>query len=287
MGQIRFLIVFLIFLQACQGEKKPHFIADIPSPGNNPASVEGIELGRKLFGLKLSNGHSGPVSCNSCHKPDSGFSSYSMNLLNMKKRSIPSLYNLAYSPHFFWDGREKSLESVVIKPIPNHEEMNFSLKKMVNDLNKNPSFLKEFKSAFGTDSIYTALVSRALAQYIRSLKSEVQLNSETQSKGQILFEKYCATCHAGSHTSDFKMRVSVIANSGPDSGKFHLSRRKSDIYSFKTPSLAKIKLTRPYMHDGRYSDLKYVVEDYSRILEIVELKNTQNQKQLIKFLSTL
>ena len=284
LGPTKFFSIFILFLAACSEPEKLHYQTFIPSPGNNPTSKEGIELGKKIFFMENESG-SGKMSCATCHKPDSGFSSASLRLINKVKRQVPSLYNLAYSQRFAWDGRERNLETVVLKPIANHEEMDQNLEKMVSEMNQNEDLKAEFRLIFGSDTIYTALVSRALAQYVRSLTKLVP--KEMTSAGKILFENHCSSCHKGKFSSDFELRRSVAAASGPDSGKFRVTRNALDIYIFKTPSLANIRLTKPYMHDGRYKTLKEVVETYSQKLDISELKSMRAQNELIVFLEKL
>ena len=284
MGPIKYFPIFLLILVACKEPEQLHHQFSIPSPGKNLTSLEGIELGKKIFFFESEN-KSGKMSCASCHKPDSGFSSASMRFINGVKRQVPSLYNLAFSQRFMWDGREKNLESLVIKPLANHEEMDQNLQEMIFKMNQNQELKDEFNLVFGSDSIYTALVSRALAQYMRSLIKLVP--DQNTRAGKILFENHCVNCHKGKFSSDFGLRYSVVAASGPDSGKFRISGKPIDIFTFKTPSLAKIRLTSPYMHDGRYRNLNEVVVAYSKILKIKELKSVQAQYTLVKFLEQL
>jgi len=210
-----------------------------------------------------------------------------MQMINGNFRQVPSLFNLAYSPSFFWEGRETSLESVVLKPIVHQEEMNADLGQLIKKMNKNPMLKKSFKEVFGLDSIYSALVSRALAQYVRSLIRPKRLLVDTQSIGQNLFNQNCISCHAGKTATDFKIRKSVVAGSGLDSGLSKITNQEKDAFFFKTPSLFELKLTAPYMHDGRYKRLDEVVSAYAKALNIKELSSKENQKALVNFLENL
>ncbi len=281
---IKKILVFWFLVSSCKESEGLHYLKSIPSPPHNPTSLEGIALGKKIFFLE-SESPSGKISCASCHKPDSGFSSASMRIGNNVNRQVPNLYNLAYSSVFAWDGREKNLETVVLKPIANHEEMGLDLSEMVWKMNQNQTLKSEFKLVFGVDSIYTALVSRVLAQYIRSLIRLVP--AQRESSGKSLFQKYCGNCHSGKFSTDFKIRKSVIADFGLDSGKFRVSRKPFELFHFKTPSLANIRLTSPYMHNGSYESLKNVVSAYSKYLEIKELESENSQMELVSYLETL
>jgi cytochrome c peroxidase len=284
LAPIKNLFFFSFLILACKEPEKLHYQKSIPSPPHNPTSLEGIALGKKIFFLE-SETPFGKISCASCHKPDSGFSSARMQVINNMKRQVPNLYNLAYSNVFAWDGREKTLETVVLKPIANHEEMGLDLTELVRKMNHNQALKSEFKLVFGVDSVYTALVSRVLAQYVRSLIRTIPAPNE--SKGELLFQKNCSICHSGNFSTDFKIRKSVLAAFGSDSGKFRLSRKPSELFFFKTPGLANIKLTRPYMHNGSYHSLKEVVISYAKFLKIKDLKSENSKNELVSYLETL
>jgi len=284
LGPIRLLLVFTLL--SCSSGKDLDYQENIPSATNNPVSKEGIRLGEKIFFLEFP-GSDHQASCASCHKPDSGFSKASMDSINGTKRQVPSLFNLAWSKAFFWDGRESNLESVVIKPLVGHEEMNVNLTDLVSFISRDKNLKSEFQVVFGTDSIYFALVARALAQYVRSLIRPVQNQTTNHVKGKALFDAHCKRCHSGSGGTDFEMRKSVIAASGSDSGRFKVSGRMGDVYVFKTPGMVDLKLTAPYMHDGRFSSIEEVLENYSEALTLKELKVPAYRLELISYLNEL
>jgi cytochrome c peroxidase len=77
---------------------------NLPVPEHNPLTVEKIELGRRLFhDRRLSR--DGSISCASCHDPKRAFS------------DGRALINRGYGRSFFWDGRVRTLEEQVLKPI--------------------------------------------------------------------------------------------------------------------------------------------------------------------------
>lgn len=77
------LIGFIVF-QGCRKDKvghKPtpyalkipsHFPA-MPIPADNPMTVEGVQLGRRLFYETMLSGNN-TISCGSCHAPANAFS---------------------------------------------------------------------------------------------------------------------------------------------------------------------------------------------------------------------
>jgi cytochrome c peroxidase len=47
-----------------------------------------------------------------------------------------------------------------------------------------------------------------------------------------------------------------------DVGRYGVTGEAKDIGAFRTPTLREIALTAPYMHDGRFSTLRQVVDYY-------------------------
>jgi cytochrome c peroxidase len=278
-------ICCLIFLPACENREKKNPFLGIPSAGNNPITVEGVAFGRALFQSDLLSANR-KTSCFTCHRPDSGFSG-SMNHLNPHskiRRQIPSLFNLAWSGSYFWDGREETLESLILKPIQNPDEMNLTLPLLLKKVNQKPELKQMCRAAFQTDSIGTIHLARALAQFIRTLVHQPEL---PESEGKTLFLNHCAKCHSGKTTSDFRIRRSILAPSGIDSGYFRITHLPQDVYNFRTPGLAEVSKTAPYMHDGRVPDLDSLVRLYAKTLPAQELEDPSKRSALVKFLKML
>ncbi len=262
-------------------------------PEFNRTTKHGIKLGRFLFYEKrLSRNDS--ISCASCHIQKFAFSDNkkrSTGIRNSKTRfNSPTLSNLAYSSHFFWDGRVESLEIQALSPIINIREMDQRLKVMVEKLNKMPGYPSMFNEAFGTYEITPDRVAFALAQFQRSLISnnskfdkylanEVEL-SETETLGMQLFFNEpdlqngirggaCNSCHEANLFTSMQQGYDGFANNGLDlepvqrGGLAGTTGKEEDRGKFKIPTLRNIEITGPYMHDGRFSTLKEVMDHYS------------------------
>jgi len=89
-------------------------------------SPEQIDLGRYLFFDPVLSGD-GSTSCASCHHPDLGFSDGRPRAVGVAghpvQRSSPTLWNVAFLKHLFWDARADSLEEQVQGPLYSPEEM--------------------------------------------------------------------------------------------------------------------------------------------------------------------
>ena len=280
-------VVFLTFCSKPASEPNPYEY--IPSPKSNPITVAGVAMGKVLFSdRRLSE--DGNMSCATCHIPQKEFVTSDVRLSFSKKgRNIPALYNLAWAPRVFWDGAEENLESLMIKPIIDTNEMHGNLKEVASRLQQDPAIRRLSSNAFGLDSVYIALVSRSLSQYIRTLvkPKPVKLSSDLARKGEAVFRANCAGCHSGIYTSDFKLRRSVLAAKGSDLGYFQITRLPQHKWFFKTPSLASVSKTAPYMHNGSVVNLDMIVKGYAEKLGTASLQSAQSRLALVAYLNEL
>lgn len=262
----------------------------VPSPLDNPLTVEGVELGRKLFHDKLLSKNE-VQSCASCHNQLFGFTDdakqFSLGASSQKgtRNSMP-LFNLAYiekfaktDHRFFWDGGAKNMESQVLGPITNPLEMEETLTNVIQKLQNHPQYPGLFKKAFGSDSITTAMLMKAIAQFERTIVSgetrfdyfklfgdESKLTAQ-EKRGFLLFNDEtkadCFHCHnlSGAFMSDFLFHHNGHQSSDPGLG--HITNNPEDNGKFRTPTLRNLVFTPPYMHDGRFATLEEVVEFYN------------------------
>jgi cytochrome c peroxidase len=266
-------------------EVPPNLASSVPMPANNPSTLEGIELGRLLF-YDPSLSANGQVSCATCHQQDKAFSDgQALTKAGVSGKALlrhaPSLANLAWMDNLFWDGGIRNLESVSFGPLTHPDEMGQDLKKLVAQLQSHKQYPEQFKKAFGTDSITSPLVLRALAQFQRTLISADsrydryvrqepggQLTS-LELEGMTLFRANCASCHATDFFTDNDFHNNGLDDTFPEEneqlayGRGRITRSAQDIGKFKTPTLRNIALTAPYMHDGRLNTLEEVLAHYT------------------------
>lgn len=96
--------------------------------------------------------------------------------------------------------------------------------------------------------------------------------SDDEKQGALLFygKANCATCHSGSLMTDQDFHNIGVPQLGPgkanpngfDFGRFLETNRAPDRFTFRTPPLANIALTAPYMHNGAYSTLEATVRHH-------------------------
>ena len=260
----------------------PGGLPPMPIPPENPLTVEGIALGKKLFFDPILSGNN-QQACGDCHRQSFSFTdsetqfSVGIDQIAGNRNAMP-LVNLGWQKKFFWDGGAANLESQVIAPIMNPIEMHEDLNRALAELRSNNAYRVAFKKAFGTDSITTQRLMFAIAQFERTLVSgnakfdKVRRGDATFSpqelRGQQLFVDMdkgdCSHCHVlGSTFSDFEFRNTGLDATPIDEGRFLITLLESDKGKFKTPSLRNIELTKPYMHDGRFATLEQVLEFYN------------------------
>lgn len=187
----------------------------------------------------------------------------------------------AIAGSLFWDGREKSLEAMVMQPILNHQEMGIrDLEDVVKKVNNIAYYKAGFQQVYWKSEVDLAMISNALASFVQSIKSNntkfdqsnsglVKLDAlESQGK-QLFFEKYdCNSCHQVQSPTGYLFSGGGFANIGldpvyEDEGLSETTNNTSDAGKFKIPSLRNVELTGPYMHDGRFESLEEVIEHYN------------------------
>ncbi|WET03005.1 cytochrome c peroxidase [Flavobacterium sp. YJ01] len=286
-------------------EYPDYFGNRISIPEDNPTTKQGVYLGRMLFyETKLSS--SKTISCASCHQQKLAFTdgkAFSSGIDNRPtKRSSMSLANLLWVRNFFWDGRAKGLEEQAKFPLNDPHEMGNYVEKAVKELQKTKEYPILFKEAFGSAEITSDKITKAIAQFERTLISadsrydkylrNQYKPSEQELKGMELFmnspipEKNirganCAQCHGTP-----KMYMELFHNNGLDEepkdiGREEFTGAANDKGRFRVATLRNIGLTAPYMHDGRFKTLEEVLDHYnehiiaSKTLS-VSLRNSSN-----------
>lgn len=251
------------------------------TPANNLTTNSGATLGRVLFYDKRLSANN-TTSCSSCHQAEHGFSDpkrFSTGFAGGSTgRNSMGLTSARYylRQNFFWDERAATLEDQVLQPIQNATEMGMTLTELVTKIQAEPYYATLFTNAFGNATVTSDRISKALAQFVRSIVSGSSKYDQgvpigfsnftaSENRGRGLFGTAgCAACHG----SDNFVPGNLIFNNGlenpyVDKGLGAVTGLSSDEGFFKVPSLRNIELTAPYMHDGRFATLEQVVEFYN------------------------
>lgn len=267
-----------------------HF-SDFPHDPANPVTVEGVELGRKLyFDPILSSNFT--IACADCHKQVFSFGdnqSVSGGVDNVPgTRNSPPLVNLAWFSAFNWDGRETKVRDQNIHPVPSVIEMNLPWPEAEQRIRNHEDYPALFEVAFPDQPITRATITRALEQfqltmlsydspYDRHLRGAGSL-SDAELRGLAIFtgpKGSCFRCHDVENSPElFVTDRIVFTNNGLDTaatlndftdpGRGPRSGNINDNGKFRIPTLRNLAFTAPYMHDGRFSTLREVIDTYDR-----------------------
>lgn len=261
----------------------PAHYGNVSFPVHNPPDSLKVQLGQKLFFDPILSGSDGK-SCASCHMPQKAFADslqYSLGEEGAAFRNTPPLFNLAWADKgLFWDGGASSLEKQVFGSFESAVEMHQSLPFLIHELQEHQMYPALFEEAFGSDSITTWHLAKALAQFERSLVSAkapydrylqgtCDMGNEAI-RGEVLVKKHCGGCHSGVFFTDYAFHNNGLDSMWDDesqfflvSGRFRISKDSGDMGAYKTPSLRNLAFTAPYMHDGRFSTIDEVLDHYS------------------------
>lgn len=211
------------------------FPTQLNIPSNNPLTVEGVDLGEKLFHDNRLCGYTGNnpdsmMCCATCHVKAHAYDVGMDNLRFPEGRTFGRsgiytphnampLMNLVFNHEgYFWNGmihsdnpdpNRRTLEDVVTMGILAPHEMNSTTERTVAAIKGVGYYPSLFKKAFGTEEINIDRIEKAIAQYIRTLissnskfdrymRGEEQLTSQ-ELQGYILFTTEegadCFHCH--------------------------------------------------------------------------------------------
>ena len=303
------------------------FFPKMPVSVSNPVTVEGVNLGRHLFYDPILSSDSN-LSCAGCHKQANAFSDsptkFSVGRENtLMKRNTMALFNLAWYPALFWDGRAASIEDQVSHPMRSPDEMNIEWTLAVERLNRSKPYRKMFADAYENQAIDSVKITNAIAQFLRTLISH-QSKYDQVISGNGRFNKDeeagfvlvnlqtkgdCLHCHTtdadalGTTLLFSNNGLDAVSNPGDyeDKGRGAVSGNTGDNGKFMIPSLRNVAVTAPYMHDGRFNTLEEVLDFYSTgVNQSINIDSkmefahrggaqltTEEKQQIISFFKTL
>ena len=259
----------------------PPGFAEPAVPADNPMSEAKVALGRKLFAdprLSVTGTH----SCQSCHDPARAFTdglARSRGVADELPLNAPTLLNVAYNVSYGWrDPASRTLEQQRRGPMFNEHPRELGLTgneaRVEATLAADLATARDFAAAFPGETPALTLDNaiRAIAAFERTLfrgdssfdryvfRGEHTALSDAQKRGMELFfgKAGCSACHAG------------INFAGPwvDRHQRHAEPAFADVgtgVAVRVPTLRNLSATAPYLHDGRFTSLDAVLENYERL----------------------
>lgn len=290
MSKSAYIVFFIVLvLSACKKSDDavdapfviiyPPGFPPIESPEGNELTEKRVELGRLLFlDKRLSKDSS--VACVSCHLAEHALTdqlALSIGINNRRSlRNSPSLFNVGYHPYFFKDGGIPTLETQVIAPIGDINEMGFSVPGVVERL-KDDKIYNELANIAYNRPFDAFVLTRSISAFERTLISgnskydqfvqgDSSVFSQSELLGMNLFfsdKTKCSNCHDGINFTDYSFRNNGLYYAYPDTGRERITLDPSDKGKFKVASLRNVEFTAPYMFDGSLTTLEEVIDHYA------------------------
>ena len=279
-----------------------------PLPVDLTLDARKIELGRELFvDARLAADNS--VSCSSCHD-------FSRGGADPRPRSVgvhgevgganaPSVFNSGFNFRQTWNGFASSLEDFLERLIKNPKVFDSNWTDVVAKLHQDNLLSARFASIYpegltnktAVDSIATFVRSLTTpSRFDRYLRGDSGAISTEEAQGYAKFKSYgCVACHQGVNVGGnmfqkfgvmgdyFAQRGNITA---ADLGRYNVTKRDSDKFVFKVPSLRNVELTAPYFHDGSASTLEAAVEIMFRY-QLGRDAPREDKALIVKFLKSL
>ncbi|MBE0648221.1 MAG: cytochrome-c peroxidase [Bacteroidales bacterium] len=229
------------------------FPTQLNIPADNPMTVEGIDLGRKLFYDGRISGSTHPdsmMTCATCHLQSRSFECgmdhpkftgghpFGVTGIPTPHFMMPMINLVWTHTGYLWNGRVypdnpasgiRQLEDLVWMAIVAPHEMNSDTNKAKALIQSIPGYPELFEKAFGSSTVTAKNMGRAIAQFVRTLisadskfdhylRGQVQLTPE-ELHGYVLFMTEeggdCFHCHGGEGNPLFT--TNLFYNNGKDS----------------------------------------------------------------------
>lgn len=279
---------FLLMLVSCTKDepavtRPTPYVIDIPPffptqlniPADNPMTVEGIALGRKLFYDGRISGRTDPdsmMSCGTCHLQEHAFECgishpkytnghpFGITGIPTPHTMLPMINLVWTNTGYLWNGMvepdnedpsKRQLEDLVWMGIVAPHEMAGDTNRSKALIQSIPGYPEMFRAAFGSDAVTMKNMGRAIAQFVRILISRhskfdkflqgaAQFNP-SELNGYVLFMTEqgadCFHCHGGDGNPLFTTHF--YYNNGKDI-EFTDTRDRYHV-TFQTPDIGAYK----------------------------------------------
>ncbi len=288
-------------------------LANDNTPADNPITNNGATLGRVLFYDKqLSKNNT--ISCGSCHKQEFSFDD---NIALSKgfeggftSRNSMTIINTRFykSGKMFWDERSISPEKQALQPIQNHVEMGLTLAELETKVKALSYYPALFQNAFGSTTIDSVRIAKALAQFERSIvtyqskydrvKQGLESFTAAEAQGEVLFNTApppppgggaplsCNSCHTAPMFVN-----STATNATPFGLQDPADLGINNQNRFKSGSLRNIGTHTALFHNGSVTNLQSMFSSGAPGTGTQPIPahtaNPQNAANLIAFMNTL
>ncbi len=292
-----------------------------PVPADNPMTPAKIALGKELyFDPRLSS--TGTISCDSCHNvmgtgTDNRKFPQGVDGRLDTTRSAPTVFNAAFLPVQFWDGRAPSLEAQAKGPLLNHKEMGMPNGQAVAArVRAIPGYRRQFHRVFpGPHPVTFDNITKAIASYERTLitpdspfdryaKGDRNAISPEARKGfMVVQELGCTSCHSGPMFNGagntpmgqwFFMKFPIYTHNKyvaeyhlmAHLGRYKVTHNPAEKHMWVVSSWRDVALEAPYFNNGSVDTLSQAVRVMARV-ELNKAVTATQVREIVAFLDTL
>lgn len=254
------------------------------------------KVGKLLFYDPILSGNN-MRSCVSCHQSTAFFTdtasatSLQYNNADMLERNTPSLLNAPYNHLLMLDGKHITMKDQAKAVITNPKEMGANEEEVLQKVVS----CKEYKNAFkkllkytpqekeitmehitSALTFYYSKFSKSTAPFDEAMNGNKALDPEAKNGFNVFMSKaQCATCHFVPQfngvkppyvSSEFEV-LGVPADTtyktlSSDKGRFDINAAEETFHAFRTGTLRNAEKTKPYMHNGVFTNLNQVIDFY-------------------------
>lgn len=157
--------------------------------------------------------------------------------------------------------------------------MNEHIEVAVDKISKIDGYQKLFAETFEDKKVSLSNIQKAIATFERTIvSSESKFDKFISGKADVFSDDEvlglhlyrtkanCISCHNTPYFSDNEFHndgQTLFGTKDEDFGKYNVTKNKSDIGKFRTPTLREVSRTGPWMHHGHFPSLLDVVEFYN------------------------
>ncbi len=265
-------------------------------------------LGKRLFfDTRLSR--DGKISCASCHDFAKGGADGRARSAGVDGRigplNSPTVFNSGFNFRQSWIGAANSLEDLINVAIGSADILGSSWDEILARLLADAALVQDFKHVY-PEGLTRRSATDALAVFERSLvtpsrfdaylRGDANAISAEEKQGYAKFKNYgCVACHQGMNIGGnmfqlFGVMRAYLKQDGAahesDLGRYLVTKRDSDKYVFKVPSLRNVALTAPYFHNASAKTLEEAVDVMFKY-QLGRYAPREDKALIVKFLNTL
>lgn len=261
---------------------------------NTLATID--KVGKLLFYDPILSGNN-MRSCVSCHQSTSFLTdtstatSLQYNHKDRLARNTPSLLDVPYNHLLMLDGKHISMKDQAMAVITSPQEMGAD----ADDVLKKVLSCKEYKKTFtnllkytpqekeitlehitSALSFYYSKFSKYDAPFDEAMNTTKELDPIAKKGFNVFMSKaQCATCHFVPQFngvkppyvgSEFEVlgvpQDTMYRAMSKDKGRYELNAAKETAHAFRTGTIRNVENTKPYMHNGVFTNLDQVIDFY-------------------------